>query len=70
MSRPNANVQGILSDLAAKREAGELEGYSQDANILPAFFHKPYINLSPFERGYIYGRELRIRELEDRSDHG
>jgi hypothetical protein len=69
MTSVNANVQGILADLAAKRNAGELDGYSADPNILPEFFSKSYINLTAYQRGYVYGRELRIRELEDRSDH-
>jgi hypothetical protein len=69
MTKPNANVQQVLDDLAAKRDAGELDGYSADANILPEFFNKPYLNLTAYQRGYVYGRELRIRELEDRGDH-
>jgi hypothetical protein len=67
--KPNANVQQVLDDLAAKRDAGELDGYSADANLLPAFFNFPYISLTDYQRGYVYGREKRIRELEDRSDH-
>jgi hypothetical protein len=33
MTSVNANVQGILADLDAKRDAGELDGYSAKTRI-------------------------------------
>lgn len=62
MSRVNAHVNGELKRLAAERAAGELEGYEADPNVLPAFFGKQVINLTARERGYWFGRELRIME--------
>lgn len=38
------------------------EGYHADANLLPAFWSKPLNRLTARERGYFFGRELRIHE--------
>jgi hypothetical protein len=62
--RVNAHVLTELKRLAAEREAGELEGYSADVNQLPEFFAQPYIRLTARQRGFIFGRELRLQEMK------
>lgn len=66
MSRVNAHVNGELERLEAEWDAGVDEGYSANPNQLPEFFHKPYINLTRRQRGYIFGRELRLQELQEK----
>lgn len=64
MSRVNAHVQIELERLAGERLTGEREGYEADPNILPAFFNKQVVNLTARERGYWFGRELRLMETQ------
>ena len=62
--RVNAHVLTELKRLTAEREAGELEGYNADVNKLPEFFYQPYVRLTARQRGYIFGRELRLLEMK------
>ncbi|MCC6454175.1 MAG: hypothetical protein IT328_04480 [Caldilineaceae bacterium] len=68
MSRVNAHVATELAHLAAEWEAGMVEGYDANANRMPAFcFDRPYANLTARQRGYVFGRELRIQEGTEES---
>lgn len=64
MTIPSENVQKELKHLEEEWQAGIDEGYSQNPNVLPEWFSKPYIRLTAKERGYIFGRELRIHDKE------
>lgn len=66
----NASVKIIQEEQAAEYDAGLVEGYESNVNVLPAFwFKKPLINLTNRERAYFVGREVRLQELaESRRD--
>lgn len=59
MTAENASVLAIREKLAREYEAGVDEGYSASVTVLPDFFYKPYVNLGPRQRGYIFGRGLK-----------
>jgi hypothetical protein len=61
----NANVQKELATLTASWEAGEAAGY--DAAVLPLpewYYQKPLVRLTPYERAFWFGRELRLQEIK------
>lgn len=65
MTRPNDNVTKELQHLEEEWQAGIDEGYSQNPNTLPEwFFRKPVSMLTARERGYVFGRELKIHDKE------
>jgi hypothetical protein len=65
--KPNFHVQQEIARLKAEYEAGIDEGYSASLNELPEFFLLPYTQLYARQRGYIFGRELKMQELMEES---
>jgi hypothetical protein len=65
MMKPNANIQKELDALAAAWEAGEAAGYDAALHPLPEWYSTtPLIRLSPYQRAYWFGRELRLQEIK------
>jgi hypothetical protein len=65
--KPNAHVQQEIARLKAEYESGIDEGYSANPNELPDFFLQPYTQLHARQRGYIFGRELKVQEIMEES---
>ena len=67
--KENLAIQTERKRLADEYWAGMDEGYDANPNTLPEFFWKPYVNFTARQRGYAFGRELRIQEIyEDRAE--
>lgn len=64
MTIPSENVANELKHLEEEWQAGIDEGYSQNPNLLPDFYSKPYMQLTARQRGIVFGRELRIHDKE------
>lgn len=58
----NATVQAQRARLRDARLEGIDEGYHSANTPLPAFYHKPFIKLTAYERGYVFGRLLKESE--------
>jgi hypothetical protein len=63
--KPNAHVQAELDRLRDEWDRGAVDGYEADPNRTPAWFTLGYHLLYAYQRGYLWGRELRIRESQD-----
>ena len=64
----NAHVKSERARLADEWDRGIHDGYETNPNPLPAFFSKPYKEMTAYERAYIFGREVKIAELEESED--
>jgi hypothetical protein len=65
----NAHVQTARAQTLSEYEQGFWEGYEVNLNLLPAwYFEKPLYRLTARQRGYWFGREIRLSEIkEDRT---
>jgi hypothetical protein len=51
--------------LQNEADEGMVEGYESDLNVLPEwYFVQPLYKLTARQRGYWFGRELRVKDLE------
>lgn len=62
--RPNAHVQAQLDALTAAWWQGYDDGYHAPALPLPGFYVKPYSQFTAYERGYVFGVEMRTHEMD------
>ena len=62
----NAHVQGETDRLDTEYNAGVEAGYEANPNQLPEFYYsKPIYLLTARERGYFFGREIKLQEMKD-----
>jgi hypothetical protein len=62
--KENLAILAIRQEQLDKYIAGIDEGYEADPNQLPAWYWTlPPVNQSPSQRGYVFGRELKVQEL-------
>lgn len=58
----SAAIQAERKRLADEWDRGLLEGYEQSPNVIPGFM-LVYLSLTPRQRAYIMGREIRLMEM-------
>jgi hypothetical protein len=71
MMQLNAHVQKEIEQMAAAWDAGEAAGY--DAWLLPLpdwYATKTLKMLTPYERAFWFGRELRLQEMRKQDGNG
>lgn len=69
--KPNANIQKELDQLAAAWDAGEAAGYDAALRPLPEWYRTKTLHmLSPYERAFWFGRELRLQEMKEDGQRG
>lgn len=56
-------IQTERARLQVEWDKGCEEGYYADPNNIPDFFGKPYFSCTPRQRGYIFGREIRLQDM-------
>jgi hypothetical protein len=61
----NAYVQAERKRQMQQWWDGMDEGYRNATQPLPEWYSKPYIQFTARERGYVFGRELRLHEGDD-----
>lgn len=59
-----AHVQSQLSDLTRDWWRGYDEGYYAPPGPLPSFYSKAYSLFTAYERGYVFGREMKAHERD------
>lgn len=65
----NHSTRQIVAEQEQRRTEGEMAGYDANPNELPAWWRKKGLHLlTPYERGYFLGRELRIQEDDERKE--
>lgn len=60
----NAHVQAQLDELTRSWWRGYEDGYYAPPAPLPAFYSKPYTQFTAYERGYVFGLELKTHEMD------
>lgn len=67
MVKPNHSIAAELERQQEAWLAAIDEGYAANVNEVPAFLFQPiaYMSMTIAQRGYIWGRELKLCELRE-----
>jgi hypothetical protein len=65
MAAENAQIVALRAKKLVEWEEGMDKGYECANCPLPNWFHNPYYVMSPWQRGFIFGRELALLEANE-----